>query len=155
MSTDPRLKNSLYCEGSMLCALLTPKALIACTCWPETRPRKENKPVDYRESSFSQLEFKVRLYYSVLPALTIRVQSCAILNLRIQEHDGHQHAMHAGIVNRKKMAATLRSAFTSVTESMFPMSRNLHNQPRHHLINTGNKIVLSLFWYIVNNNMFS
>lgn len=102
MSTEPRLKNSLYCEGSMLCALLTPKALIACTCRPETRPRKENKPADYRESSFSQLEFKVRLYYSVLPALTIRVQSCAILNLRIQEHDGHQHAMHAGIVNRKK-----------------------------------------------------
>jgi hypothetical protein len=41
----------------------------------------------------------------------------------------------------KKMAAnigqSLRSAVTSVTETVFPMSRSIRDYPRHHLINAG------------------
>lgn len=42
---------------------------------------------------------------------------------------------------KTKMADTLRAAFTSVTETVFPRSRSIRNNPRHHMISTGLRIM--------------
>ena len=42
---------------------------------------------------------------------------------------------------KTKMADTLRAAFTSVTETVFPMSRSIRHNPRHHMLSTGLKIL--------------
>ena len=39
------------------------------------------------------------------------------------------------------MADRLRAAFTSVTETVFPMSRSIRHNPRHHMLSTGLKIL--------------
>lgn len=47
-----------------------------------------------------------------------------------------------------KMADALRAAFTSVTETVFPTSRSIRNNPRRHMMNTGlRKLVCRLHGY--------
>ena len=40
------------------------------------------------------------------------------------------------------LGTSFRSALTSVTETVFPMSRSLRDYQRHHMINTGKKNLL-------------
>lgn len=66
-------------------------------------------------------------------------KTCAILSCALQEQRelwDREIYMHAGKA-ANKMADTLRAAFSSVTETVFPTSRKIRNHPRHHMISTG------------------
>ena len=54
---------------------------------------------------------------------------------------GIAHYQEAFWEAKTKMADTLRAAFTSVTETVFPTSRSIRNNPRRHMISTGLRIV--------------
>lgn len=78
-------------------------------------------------------------------------KTCAILSCALQEQRelwDRAIYMHAGKATNK-MADTLRAAFSSVTETVFPTSRKIRTHPRHHMISTGWQllhIIRQLHW---------